>query len=161
MLSAVFFIGAIMGLRASHIHVQFTDDAITCYTCQGMQNNTLCNKWAPDIPCPDASTVCKTVHVFSGADGVSVSVTKMCALPEHCTEAHVGCNAVNNTEHIECVSCCSKSYCNKPVPYTASTSRELSMELLISSSTSHLFSFARLAVPMIECIFVVLLCLFA
>ncbi|KAH3730664.1 hypothetical protein DPMN_056655 [Dreissena polymorpha] len=94
-----------MGLQASRIHLHFEKEAITCYTCPGMQNNTLCNKWAPDIPCPVASAVCKTVHVFSRADGESVSVTKMCALPKHCTEAHVGCNAVNNTEHIskQCV----------------------------------------------------------
>ncbi|WAQ99750.1 LYPD6-like protein, partial [Mya arenaria] len=127
---AIFFISIYFYFR----HNSYCEPyRVTCYTCPRMANNSQCNQWAPDIPCPVESAVCKTVHVFDAASRESVSVTKMCALPEHCAPDH------------ECVSCCSQSYCNKPVPYSTSTSKQLSVTL-IGSSDSHMNSWNLLSV---------------
>ena len=37
--------------------------------------------------------VCKTVHRINGVTGESIQVDKMCALPEQCSNEHVGCQA--------------------------------------------------------------------
>ena len=64
---------------------------ITCWTCPGKTNNEECNNWAPDKRCPQAHTVCKTVHRFYADGAQSISVHKTCAMPDQCTPNMVGC----------------------------------------------------------------------
>ncbi|XP_060552550.1 ly6/PLAUR domain-containing protein 6-like [Ruditapes philippinarum] len=129
---------------AMHIDVEFGNfEALTCYTCPDKHNNKQCNKWAPDIPCPFRHTVCKTVHRFNNSTGQSLHVDKMCAMPEHCTSDDVGCKATDIEGEIECVSCCTVSYCNVAVPYNVTTSQTLSISQT-GSTGSHVSIIDRL-----------------
>jgi hypothetical protein len=38
-------------------------------------------------------TVCKTVHRINDRIGESIQVDKMCAMPDQCSNDHVGCKA--------------------------------------------------------------------
>jgi hypothetical protein len=38
-------------------------------------------------------TVCKTVHRINDRTGESIQVDKMCAMPDQCSNDHVGCKA--------------------------------------------------------------------
>ncbi|OWF43733.1 ly6/PLAUR domain-containing protein 6-like [Mizuhopecten yessoensis] len=104
---------------------QQTSD-ITCWTCPIKKNNDACNDWAPDVKCPLNNTVCKTTHVLDKTTGQSVSVIKQCAPPSDCDPDTVGCTAVPNTDHMVCVSCCDKPYCNVAVPVNTTTAIKLS-----------------------------------
>ncbi|XP_033728358.1 ly6/PLAUR domain-containing protein 6-like [Pecten maximus] len=104
---------------------QHTSD-ITCWTCPVKKNNDACNDWAPDVKCPLNNTVCKTTHILHKTTGESVSVIKQCAPPSECDLEAVGCTAIPNTDHMECISCCDKPYCNVAVPVNTTTAIKLS-----------------------------------
>lgn len=99
---------------------------ITCWTCPMKKNNDACNDWAPDVKCPLNNTVCKTTHILHRTTGESVSVIKQCAPPSECDLDSVGCKVIPHTEHMKCVSCCDKPYCNVAVPVNTTTAIRLS-----------------------------------
>ncbi|XP_060553648.1 ly6/PLAUR domain-containing protein 6-like [Ruditapes philippinarum] len=125
------------GTFGVHIHIDYRNfEALTCYTCPMKKDNEQCNNWAPNIPCPFRHTVCKTVHRINERTGESIQVDKMCAMPEQCSNDHVGCKATGLEGEIECISCCTVSYCNVAVPYNVTTSQTMSASL-IGSTASH------------------------
>ncbi|XP_067686812.1 ly6/PLAUR domain-containing protein 6-like [Haliotis asinina] len=110
--------------------MQMTEDMITCWTCPNMTSNGECNGWAPDIKCPIAHTVCRTVHRFETVSGSSVLVNKECVAPSQCSRSHVGCHGTDIQSLKECVSCCRTSYCNKEVAVDNKTAMQLSLSVL-------------------------------
>ncbi|XP_029942259.1 ly6/PLAUR domain-containing protein 6-like [Salarias fasciatus] len=87
--------------------------AFKCFTCQDAPDNYDCNRWAPDVYCPQDARFCSTLHVTDG-DGASVSVTKRCAAPQDCQ--YTGCAAMADSDYKVCSSCCEGNICNLLVP---------------------------------------------
>ncbi|XP_045206175.2 ly6/PLAUR domain-containing protein 6-like [Mercenaria mercenaria] len=142
----VFFVSMTAKSSSMHIQIEYGNfEALTCYTCPLKKDNEECNNWAPDIPCPLRHTVCKTVHRINDRTGESLQVDKFCALPEQCSNDHVGCKGTSNEGEIECVSCCTVSYCNVAVPYNVSTSHTLSASLIPSAASD----VARINFPLV------------
>ncbi|XP_041374883.1 ly6/PLAUR domain-containing protein 6-like [Gigantopelta aegis] len=113
---------------------------ITCYTCPDKVNNEECNRWAPDIACPENHTVCETVHTFNTKTGSSLRVKKRCAVAAECTNEHVGCRDTENSSEKVCVSCCDSSYCNVDIPVNITSAISLSSIFQPTSSSQSLSS---------------------
>ncbi|XP_043229795.1 ly6/PLAUR domain-containing protein 6B-like [Amphibalanus amphitrite] len=86
---------------------------LTCYFCENVENNYICNRFAIDHPCPAGTTFCRTLHIMDTRGG-SVVVNKHCATEDQCRDDRVGC--LQQDHQKTCVSCCHSSYCNEPVP---------------------------------------------
>ncbi|KAF0299539.1 Ly6/PLAUR domain-containing protein 6 [Amphibalanus amphitrite] len=86
---------------------------LTCYFCENVENNYICNRFAIDHPCPAGTTFCRTLHIMD-TRGNSVVVNKHCATEDQCRDDRVGC--LQQDHQKTCVSCCHSSYCNEPVP---------------------------------------------
>ncbi|XP_063067627.1 ly6/PLAUR domain-containing protein 6-like [Engraulis encrasicolus] len=84
-----------------------------CFTCENAADNFDCNRWAPDIYCPQETRYCYTEHKMTEA-GDSVTVTKRCVALEECL--YTGCTDVLDEGHKVCTSCCEGNICNMPVP---------------------------------------------
>ena len=86
---------------------------ITCWTCANQSSNGACNDWAPDVQCPVEYSVCKSVHHVNVITMETESVTKSCSAATACD---VGCRDAAGDDVMECVSCCTGSYCNEDIP---------------------------------------------
>ncbi|CAB1346985.1 unnamed protein product [Coregonus sp. 'balchen'] len=70
-----------------------------CFTCEEAPDNYECNRWAPDLYCPQEARYCYTRHKMD-VEGDSVSVTKRCVALGDCLstgcseEDHEGTRAV-------------------------------------------------------------------
>ncbi|XP_078572484.1 ly6/PLAUR domain-containing protein 6-like [Branchiostoma floridae x Branchiostoma japonicum] len=95
-------------------------NSMKCWTCvDGAENNYHCNRWAPDVWCPQGTKYCYTFHRMSGNE--SSLVVKKCATEGQCTVKSVGCRDFGGTNTIrECISCCEGNVCNPEVPRNAS-----------------------------------------
>uniref|UniRef100_T1JAC4 UPAR/Ly6 domain-containing protein n=1 Tax=Strigamia maritima TaxID=126957 RepID=T1JAC4_STRMM len=93
---------------------------ITCFTCQDAANNSICNRFAIDRPCPKGTDFCQTLHVLT-EDGTSILVNKKCAVRTECRPRDVGCFEGSTPEHTVCVSCCDIQYCNDYIPMNGSS----------------------------------------
>ncbi|CAB1328586.1 unnamed protein product, partial [Coregonus sp. 'balchen'] len=60
-----------------------------CFTCEEAPDNYECNRWAPDLYCPQETRYCYTRHNMD-VEGDSVSVTKRCVALEDCLST--GCS---------------------------------------------------------------------
>jgi len=98
--------------------------ALTCWTCPNKTDNEACNTWAPDVHCPTNHTVCQTLHRVD-TQRRSILVHKSCAKVDECTQDHVGC-VHTDSGVMECMSCCTDSYCNEAVPSNHSSAIMLS-----------------------------------
>ncbi|XP_037552643.1 ly6/PLAUR domain-containing protein 6-like [Nematolebias whitei] len=98
-----------------HLHPSTTPHpgAFKCFTCRDAADNYECNRWAPDVFCPEDTRFCHTLHMMDDR-GDSVSVTKRCATPESCRFA--GCVNVTHNGFQVCTSCCEGNICNVLVP---------------------------------------------
>ncbi|XP_061419421.1 ly6/PLAUR domain-containing protein 6-like [Lethenteron reissneri] len=86
-----------------------------CFTCEDARDNYDCNRWAPDVFCPQGSRYCYTRHLMDGL-GASESVTKRCVAVHDCVGT-TGCRTLADAaRRTECVSCCEGNICNLPVP---------------------------------------------
>ncbi|NXC00495.1 LYPD6 protein, partial [Orthonyx spaldingii] len=88
-----------------------------CFTCEKASDNYECNRWAPDVYCPQGTRYCFSQHMMK-ASGESVSVTKRCVPLEECLST--GCTYLRHEEYKVCTSCCEGSICNLPLPRNAS-----------------------------------------
>ncbi|XP_078656246.1 ly6/PLAUR domain-containing protein 6B-like [Branchiostoma floridae x Branchiostoma belcheri] len=117
-------------------------DSMKCWTCvDGAEDNYNCNRWAPDVWCPEGTRYCHTVHHMNEV-GQSIKVWKKCAALDECSRENVGCSNTDIPGVKKCVSCCEGHICNYDVPtnetnavfdrQTASSASYLrSMELLL------------------------------
>ncbi|GAA6090463.1 ly6/PLAUR domain-containing protein 6 [Tachysurus ichikawai] len=64
-----------------------------CFTCEEAADNYECNRWAPDVYCPQEAKYCYTHHKLDWV-GNTVSVTKRCASLDDCLST--GCT---DTDH--------------------------------------------------------------
>lgn len=106
-----------------------TSEEITCWTCAEKTGNEACNNWAPELRCPLGHSVCKTVHRFDEITMETVSLSKMCSLPEMCSNTQIGCRRVQAEEN-ECISCCTESYCNEDIAHDQVSAVSLSLKSL-------------------------------
>ncbi|XP_054268827.1 ly6/PLAUR domain-containing protein 6B-like [Macrosteles quadrilineatus] len=108
--------------REVHPQENETDDdsdaGVTCYTCVNVSDNSMCNEFAIDHPCPKGENFCHTLHIMDSR-GASVVVNKKCADSSECWPQGVGC--VNIDSQTVCVSCCDEMYCNVTVPTNKTT----------------------------------------
>ncbi|XP_043206529.1 ly6/PLAUR domain-containing protein 6B-like [Amphibalanus amphitrite] len=86
---------------------------LSCYFCENVQNNYICNRFAIDMPCPPGTEFCRTLHIMDSV-GDSVVVNKHCAFADQCRPDLVGC--LEQDRQSTCVSCCQAPYCNESVP---------------------------------------------
>ncbi|XP_061840935.1 ly6/PLAUR domain-containing protein 6-like isoform X2 [Nerophis lumbriciformis] len=93
--------------------IQLHPSRFKCFTCQDAADNYECNRWAPDVYCPQDSRYCYTTHVMD-RHGNSISVTKRCVTPEACLLT--GCADVHDGGHQVCSSCCQGNICNVSLP---------------------------------------------
>ncbi|XP_058889831.1 ly6/PLAUR domain-containing protein 6-like isoform X2 [Acipenser ruthenus] len=84
-----------------------------CFTCKNASDNYECNRWAPDVYCPQTTRYCFTRHKMDSS-GESISVTKRCVALEDCLST--GCTQPNHEGHEVCTSCCEGNICNLPLP---------------------------------------------
>ncbi|XP_020037949.2 ly6/PLAUR domain-containing protein 6 isoform X2 [Castor canadensis] len=84
-----------------------------CFTCEKAADNYECNRWAPDIYCPQETRYCYTQHTME-VTGNSISVTKRCVSLEDCLST--GCRDSEHEGHKVCTSCCEGNICNLPLP---------------------------------------------
>ncbi|CAM9851918.1 unnamed protein product [Lampetra fluviatilis] len=68
-----------------------------CFTCEDARDNYDCNRWAPDVFCPQGSRYCYTRHLMDGL-GASESVTKRCVAVRDCVGA-TGCRTLADAAH--------------------------------------------------------------
>uniref|UniRef100_A0A1A8AM19 LY6/PLAUR domain containing 6 n=1 Tax=Nothobranchius furzeri TaxID=105023 RepID=A0A1A8AM19_NOTFU len=151
-----------------HLHPSTTPHpgGFKCFTCQDAADNYECNRWAPDIYCPNDTRYCYTLHMMDHS-GDSVSVTKRCATLESCR--FTGCvNISHNGFQVEldpavkmsivpppksgfcsqvCTSCCEGNICNILVPRNDSSA--------VFSSTSPLVSSDRRLRPFVLLYFII------
>lgn len=104
-----------------------------CFTCQNAADNYDCNRWAPDVYCPQDTKYCSTFHMMDSS-GESVSVTKRCAALEDCL--FTGCSDVTDGGYQVCSSCCEGNICNLLVPRNDSSAVFSSISPLVSLSRS-------------------------
>ncbi|MGH0142114.1 UNVERIFIED_CONTAM: hypothetical protein FKN15_041288 [Acipenser sinensis] len=64
-----------------------------CFTCENASDNYECNRWAPDVYCPQTTRYCFTRHKMDSS-GESLSVTKRCVALEDCLST--GCTQPNH-----------------------------------------------------------------
>ncbi|XP_029376942.1 ly6/PLAUR domain-containing protein 6 isoform X2 [Echeneis naucrates] len=102
-----------------------------CFTCQDAADNYECNRWAPDVYCPQDTKYCYTVHMMDNK-GHSVAVTKRCATLKDCL--FTGCADITDNGRRVCSSCCEGNICNVQVPKNESNAIFSSTSPLISSS---------------------------
>ncbi|XP_039277066.1 ly6/PLAUR domain-containing protein 6B [Nilaparvata lugens] len=95
-----------------------SDPGLTCYTCVNVSDNSMCNQFAIDHPCPKGHNFCHTLHIMDSR-GASVIVNKKCSDSTECWPHSVGCMHID-TQTV-CVSCCDEMYCNVTVPTNQST----------------------------------------
>ncbi|XP_061745618.1 ly6/PLAUR domain-containing protein 6-like [Nerophis ophidion] len=116
-----------------HLHPSTTPHpgGFKCFTCQDAADNYECNRWAPDVYCPQDSRYCYTTHVMD-RHGNSISVTKRCVPPEACLLT--GCADDHDVGRQVCSSCCRGNICNVALPRNHSAA--------LFSSTSPLASAA-------------------
>uniref|UniRef100_A0A8C0X4H9 Ly6/PLAUR domain-containing protein 6 n=1 Tax=Castor canadensis TaxID=51338 RepID=A0A8C0X4H9_CASCN len=81
--------------------------------CEKAADNYECNRWAPDIYCPQETRYCYTQHTME-VTGNSISVTKRCVSLEDCLST--GCRDSEHEGHKVCTSCCEGNICNLPLP---------------------------------------------
>ncbi|XP_017550496.2 ly6/PLAUR domain-containing protein 6 [Pygocentrus nattereri] len=91
-----------------------------CFTCEEAVDNYECNRWAPDLYCPQESKYCYTRHKVAWG-GNTVSVTKRCVALEDCLFA-TGCTGLDHEGNKVCVSCCEGNICNLPLPWNETDS---------------------------------------
>ncbi|KAF7214832.1 ly6/PLAUR domain-containing protein 6 isoform X1 [Nothobranchius furzeri] len=115
-----------------------------CFTCQDAADNYECNRWAPDIYCPNDTRYCYTLHMMDHS-GDSVSVTKRCATLESCR--FTGCVNISHNGFQVCTSCCEGNICNILVPRNDSSA--------VFSSTSPLVSSDRRLRPFVLLYFII------
>ncbi|XP_046903763.1 ly6/PLAUR domain-containing protein 6 [Hypomesus transpacificus] len=84
-----------------------------CFTCEDASDNYQCNRWAPDLYCPQEARYCYTHHEMD-AEGSSVSVTKRCVPLEDCLST--GCSEDDHEGHRVCTACCEGNICNLALP---------------------------------------------
>lgn len=125
--------------------------AFKCFTCQDAADNYECNRWAPDVYCPQDTKYCHTLHVMD-TRGESVSVTKRCVSLDDCLLA--GCAEVTDSGYLTCSSCCEGDICNMLVPRNES-SAVFSSTSPLSGSAHHLrpvvLSYAAIILPALAC----------
>ncbi|XP_019645961.1 PREDICTED: ly6/PLAUR domain-containing protein 6B-like [Branchiostoma belcheri] len=91
-------------------------DSMKCWTCvDGADDNYNCNRWAPDVWCPEGTRYCHTVHHMNEV-GQSIKVWKKCAALDECSRENVGCSNTDIPGVKKCVSCCEGHICNYDVP---------------------------------------------
>ncbi|XP_028998450.1 ly6/PLAUR domain-containing protein 6 [Betta splendens] len=105
--------------------------AFKCFTCQDAADNYECNRWAPDVYCPQGTRYCYTRHMMDD-HGDSVSVTKHCASVDGCL--FTGCVDAAYDGYQVCSSCCEGNICNVLVPRNESSAVFSSTSPLLSSS---------------------------
>ncbi|XP_071762547.1 ly6/PLAUR domain-containing protein 6-like [Centroberyx gerrardi] len=104
-----------------------------CFTCQDAADNYECNRWAPDVYCPQDTSYCYTLHMMDD-QGSSVSVTKRCVTLEDCLVT--GCTDVIGDDGYQvCSSCCEGNICNLWVPTNESSAIFSTTSPLLSSTT--------------------------
>lgn len=84
-----------------------------CFTCEDAPDNYECNRWSPDLYCPQEARYCYTRHQMD-EEGYSVSVTKRCVSLEACQTT--GCSEEDHDGTRVCTSCCEGNICNLPLP---------------------------------------------
>jgi len=99
---------------------------LTCWTCPERSSNDACNDWAPDKFCSENRTVCQTFHRLNWRTQESLLVTKRCTFEHECNEAAVGCFETHHPDILECISCCTESYCNELIPFNHTSALALS-----------------------------------
>uniref|UniRef100_A0A1A8FYK4 LY6/PLAUR domain containing 6 n=1 Tax=Nothobranchius korthausae TaxID=1143690 RepID=A0A1A8FYK4_9TELE len=129
-----------------HLHPSTTPHpgGFKCFTCQDAADNYECNRWAPDVYCPNDTRYCYTLHMMDHL-GDSVSVTKRCATLESCRFA--GCVNISHNGFQVCTSCCEGNICNILVPRNDSSA--------VFSSTSPLVSSDRRLRPYVLLYFII------
>ncbi|KAL0963912.1 hypothetical protein UPYG_G00315270 [Umbra pygmaea] len=85
-----------------------------CFTCEEASDNYECNRWAPDLYCPQEARYCYTHHKMD-ITGDSLSVTKRCVALEDCLST--GCSEEDHEGHKVCTACCEGNICNLPLPW--------------------------------------------
>ncbi|XP_060784615.1 ly6/PLAUR domain-containing protein 6 [Neoarius graeffei] len=85
-----------------------------CFTCEEAADNYECNRWAPDVYCPQETKYCSTHHKLDWS-GNTVSVTKRCVALEDCLTT--GCMDMDHEGIRVCISCCEGNICNMPLPW--------------------------------------------
>ncbi|XP_060733214.1 ly6/PLAUR domain-containing protein 6 [Tachysurus vachellii] len=85
-----------------------------CFTCEEAADNYECNRWAPDVYCPQEAKYCYTHHKLDWV-GNTVSVTKRCVSLDDCLST--GCTDTDHEGLRVCVSCCEGNICNMPLPW--------------------------------------------
>ncbi|XP_064800655.1 ly6/PLAUR domain-containing protein 6 [Oncorhynchus masou masou] len=85
-----------------------------CFTCEEAPDNYECNRWAPDLYCPQETRYCYTLHMMD-VEGDSVSVTKRCVALEDCLST--GCSEEGHEGNKVCTACCEGNICNLPLPW--------------------------------------------
>ncbi|XP_046675082.1 ly6/PLAUR domain-containing protein 6-like [Homalodisca vitripennis] len=95
-----------------------SETGVTCYTCVNVSDNSMCNEFAIDHPCPKGENFCHTLHIMDST-GASVVVNKKCADSRECLPQGVGCVSIDS--QTVCVSCCDEMYCNVTVPTNKTT----------------------------------------
>ncbi|XP_072307036.1 ly6/PLAUR domain-containing protein 6-like [Eucyclogobius newberryi] len=116
-----------------HLHPSTTPHpgSFKCFTCQEARDNYECNRWAPDLYCPEETRYCYTFHVMDSW-GNSLSVSKRCASLHECL--FTGCAPLANKGQQVCSSCCEGNICNLWVPQNESNAIFASSSPLRSSS---------------------------
>ncbi|XP_010878237.1 ly6/PLAUR domain-containing protein 6 [Esox lucius] len=84
-----------------------------CFTCEEAPDNYECNRWAPDLYCPQESRYCYTRHMMN-LEGDSLSVTKRCVALDDCLST--GCSEDHEGNKV-CTACCEGNICNLPLPW--------------------------------------------
>uniref|UniRef100_A0A1B6KVG6 UPAR/Ly6 domain-containing protein n=1 Tax=Graphocephala atropunctata TaxID=36148 RepID=A0A1B6KVG6_9HEMI len=98
--------------------IEDSETGVTCYTCVNVSDNSMCNEFAIDHPCPKGENFCHTLHIMDST-GASVVVNKKCADSTECLPQAVGCVSIDS--QTVCVSCCDEMYCNVTVPTNKTT----------------------------------------
>ncbi|XP_078572486.1 ly6/PLAUR domain-containing protein 6-like isoform X1 [Branchiostoma floridae x Branchiostoma japonicum] len=109
--------------------------SMKCWTCEEASDNYNCNRWAPDVYCPQGTKYCHTLHRMNG-EGGSVMVRKKCAAMEDCTPNTVGCS-INTDGSMVCIACCEGNICNPEVPTNHTTAIFATITPYDVGSSSH------------------------